>query len=251
MTASARRAINGYVTACTPQLVDARGPPGPAAAGDAPPRLLRQPGALPGRPAGRRLRASASAETFYGTGEENQAIEFPAGYGYRVRRDDRWKRRLDVHEPPARPPTRVYLQYTVTVTDEPGLTPGDARTGSASAAPCGKIYSVPGGGGPGAVHKRSRTWIVPRERADRRRRRARPRRRDQRRRRAARCGELLASDARYGAAGRPDLQPLAGAARAVAAQHERADLEGGLAGHPRRPPAASPRPTATSTRTAR
>ena len=26
----------------------------------------------------------------------------------------------------------------------------------------GKIYSVPGGGAPGAIHERSRTWVAPR-----------------------------------------------------------------------------------------
>src|SRR5688500_643414 len=29
-------------------------------------------------------------ERFYGTGEEDRALEFPDGYGYRVRKRDRW-----------------------------------------------------------------------------------------------------------------------------------------------------------------
>ena len=70
----------------------------------------------------------------------------------------------------------------------------------------GKIYSVPGGDGPGAVHTRSRTWVVPRsgrivtaaahahggalsvnvtERG---------------------CGEMLSSDARYGGPDDPIYQ---------------------------------------------
>src|SRR5262245_59023117 len=44
----------------------------------------------------RRVRAvwtacgTRNAESFYGTGEENQRLRLPPGYGYRVRRGDRW-----------------------------------------------------------------------------------------------------------------------------------------------------------------
>src|SRR5262245_33134000 len=34
---------------------------------------------------------SRTGEAFYGTGEEDQAIELPAGYGYKVRKGDRWR----------------------------------------------------------------------------------------------------------------------------------------------------------------
>ena len=97
-----------------------------------------------------------NGETFYGTGEEDQAIELPAGYGYRLRKRDRWRvgwmfmNHRHVRE-------RVYLQYTVTVTDEP-RTPVTPYWISVSCAD-GKIYSVPGDGG---VHELSRTWTVPR-----------------------------------------------------------------------------------------
>jgi len=97
-----------------------------------------------------------NGETFYGTGEEDQAIELPAGYGYRLRRGDRWRvgwmfmNHRHVRE-------RVFLQYTVTVTDEP-RTPVTPYWISVSCAD-GKLYSVPGDGG---VHELSRTWIVPR-----------------------------------------------------------------------------------------
>ena len=56
---------------------------------------------------------------------------------------------------------RVYLQYTVTVTDDPALTRRDPVLDQRQLR-AGKIYSVPGGGGPGAVHTRSRTWVAPR-----------------------------------------------------------------------------------------
>jgi plastocyanin len=99
---------------------------------------------------------SRNGETFYGTGEEDQAIELPPGYGYKLRKRDRWRvgwmfmNHRHVRE-------RVYLQYTVTVTDEP-RTPVTPYWISVSCA-TGKIYSVPGDGG---VHERSRAWTVPR-----------------------------------------------------------------------------------------
>jgi plastocyanin len=100
---------------------------------------------------------SRTGETFYGTGEEDQAVELPAGYGYKLRKGDRWRvgwmfmNHRHVRE-------RVYLQYTVTITDEPRI-PVTPYWISVSCA-AGKIYSVPGDGG---VHERSRTWTVPRD----------------------------------------------------------------------------------------
>jgi plastocyanin len=100
---------------------------------------------------------SRNGETFYGTGEEDQAVELPAGYGYKLRKGDRWRvgwmfmNHRHVRE-------RVYLQYTVTITDEP-RTPVTPYWISVS-CDAGKIYSVPGDGG---VHERSRTWTVPRD----------------------------------------------------------------------------------------
>src|SRR3954464_15046665 len=34
---------------------------------------------------------STTGEAFYSTGEEDQRLVFPRGYGYRVRPDDRWR----------------------------------------------------------------------------------------------------------------------------------------------------------------
>ncbi len=100
---------------------------------------------------------SRSGETFYGTGEEDQAVELPPGYGYKLRKGDRWRvgwmfmNHRHVRE-------RVYLQDTVTVTDEPRI-PVTPYWISVSCS-AGKSYSVPGNGG---VHERSRTWTVPRD----------------------------------------------------------------------------------------
>jgi plastocyanin len=149
--------------------------------------------------------APAGSETFYGTGEEDQKIELPAGYGYRVKRSDRWRlgwmfmNHRHTHD-------RVYLQYTVTIDDDPGVTPVTPYWISVSCAGS-KIYSVPGDGAP--VYRKSRTWTVPK---------------------SGRivagaahahggalkvgasnaCGELLASAARYGQADDPiyNLSPV-------------------------------------------
>ena len=53
----------------------------------------------------------------------------------------------------------MYLQYTVTVTRRAAHA-GDAVLDQRELRD-GKIYSVPGDGGPG-VHELSRTWTVPR-----------------------------------------------------------------------------------------
>jgi plastocyanin len=141
----------------------------------------------------------ARTETFYGTGEEDQAIELPAGYGYRVRRADRWKVgwMFMNHRHTA---DRVYLQYTVTVSDDPRTTPVKPYWISVSCAR-NKIYSVPGAGA--ATHERSRTWVVPRSgRIVAAGAHAHGGVLDVSVARNG-CGELLASEARYGAADDP------------------------------------------------
>ena len=195
--------IDGFVTAMHSQLVDARGRPVPQQRVMLHHVFFANQGRFPGDRRGGDC-ANRQAETFYGTGEENQAIEFPAGYGYRIRRDDRWKLgwMFMNHRPSA---ARVYLQYKVTVTDAPGLTPVTPYWISVSCA-FGKIYSVPGGDSPGAVHTRSRTWVVPRSgrivtaaaHAHGGALRVNVTRQG--------CGEMLASDARYGAADDPIYQ---------------------------------------------
>jgi plastocyanin len=151
--------VNGFITAMHAQLVDSRG------------RAIPQERVMlhhvffanRGRYDGDREGGDCSkrgAQTFYGTGEENQAIEFPSGYGYRIRRGDRWSLGW-MYMNHRHKAERVYLQYKVTVSDDRDLVPVTPHWISVSCA-FGKIYSVPGGAGPGAVHTRSRTWTVPR-----------------------------------------------------------------------------------------
>ena len=59
---------------------------------------------------------------FYGTGEEDQTMILPAGYGYRTRRGDRWEANWMVMNH-SRKVDRVRIEYSMTVDDGPGLTP--------------------------------------------------------------------------------------------------------------------------------
>ena len=141
-------------------------------------------------------------------------------------------RRMDVHEPPpdARPRLPALHGHGHGPSPQVPVTP---RWISVSCA-AGKIYSVPGDGG---VHARSRTWVVPREGGSWP---ARPTPT------AARCRSTLPTNvaAAAGCSSRralrhargPDLQPLAGAARAGAAQHEHGHFCERLGGQPRRSP---------------
>ena len=146
--------LDGYVTRMHAHLVDRNGKPIPQQR-----VMLHHVFFTNQSRAGRGDCARAHTETFYGTGEEDQEISFPAGYGYRVKRTDRWKvgwmfmnhRHTD---------DRVYLQYTVTVSDNPQTKPVTPYWISVSCAR-NKIYSVPGGGAAAATHRYSRTWTVP------------------------------------------------------------------------------------------
>jgi plastocyanin len=188
--------LNGYVTAMHAHLVDGKGRPIPQQR-----VMLHHVFFTNQSHGGHGDFVRAHTETFYGTGEEDQEIRLPAGYGYRVRKADRWKvgwmfmnhRHTD---------DRVYLQYTVTVSDDPRTRPVTPYWISVSCAR-NKIYSVPGDGTAATTHRETRTWTVPKSgrvvaagahahggalkvsvtRAG--------------------CGELLSSDARYGTADDP------------------------------------------------
>jgi plastocyanin len=148
----------GFVTSIHARLVDAQGRPMPQERVMLHHAFFVNHGRFPGDRRAGDCRAR-DAETFYGTGEEDQAVDFPAGYGYRLRKGDRWRVGwMYMNHQPTR--DRVYLQYNVTVSDEP-LTPVRPYWISVSCED-GKIYSVPGDGGPGSTHERSRTWVAPR-----------------------------------------------------------------------------------------
>jgi plastocyanin len=100
-------------------------------------------------------------EPFYGTGEEDQPLHLPDGYGYRVRAGDRWTMAWMVMNHTHRD-ERVSLRYDVTVDPLHHLTPVTPYWVTTS---CNRdrIYSVAGGGAPGSVDRHSRLWTVPQD----------------------------------------------------------------------------------------
>jgi plastocyanin len=111
------------------------------------------------RPAVKHECQGARSEVFYGTGEEDQQLRLPAGYGYRVRATDRWRMASMLMSHVGRVRT-VYLQYRVTVDTRSGLTP--VRAFWLRANGCGHPgYFINGGGAPGSTTVTSTEWRVP------------------------------------------------------------------------------------------
>jgi hypothetical protein len=100
------------------------------------------------------------AEPFYGTGEENQSLILPRGYGYRTRATDRW-RMASMLMSHSRRVMNVYIQYRVTIDDSPGLTPVRAFWVRANSCSGGIGYGIAGGGPPGSVNTREFDWKAP------------------------------------------------------------------------------------------
>jgi hypothetical protein len=102
------------------------------------------------------------AESFYGTGEENAPLRLPPGYGYRLRRGDRWligwmlMNHRNVRE-------RAYIRYTAIIDTSRRLQP--VRPFWARATGCrgagDPIFNVPGGRPPGSTFVKSAPWRVP------------------------------------------------------------------------------------------
>ncbi len=97
-------------------------------------------------------------EPFYGTAEEDSALHLPAGYGYPVRKGDRWRAQFMLmnHRAPTR---RVFLRYVVTTDTAPhtAVTPYWVSV----ACQRQRVYNVPGGGAPGSQNVRSTEWAAP------------------------------------------------------------------------------------------
>jgi hypothetical protein len=97
-------------------------------------------------------------EAFYGTGEENQRLRLPPGYGYRIARGSQWRMHTMLMSHSAR--TRaVYVQYRVTVVTGAAMTP--VRPYWVRASGCRVTYPVWGDGGPGSTHEQTSHWRVP------------------------------------------------------------------------------------------
>ena len=134
----------GFVTAMHARLVDSRGRPVPQERVMLHHVFFTNYGRFRSDRRGGDCR-SRGGETFYGTGDEDQAIDLPPGYGYRIRKGDRWRVGwMYMNHRPRR--DRVYLRYTVTVSDArlELVTPYWISVSCAE----GKIYSVPVDGRP-------------------------------------------------------------------------------------------------------
>jgi plastocyanin len=105
-----------------------------------------------------------TGERFYGTGEEQQQLRLPEGYGYRIRAGDHWALAWMLMNHQALTHT-AYIEYRVTVETERHLTP--VKPYWAGVVDCrwgpDPIWNVRGGGPPGSVSTRARTWTVPQD----------------------------------------------------------------------------------------
>ena len=149
--------VDGYITQMFARLVDASGQPV-----EIQKVMLHHVVFINrGRFAGdRKAKCGARfGEPFYGTGEENQSLDLPEGYGYRTRPKDKWKMQtmLMSHSNQAQ---KVYVEYRMRITRErqEPVTPYWVRVTNCRNDPS---WSVPGGGPPGAVSLRSKLWRVP------------------------------------------------------------------------------------------
>jgi plastocyanin len=152
--------LDGFVVRMHARVVDARGRPMPVR------RLMlhhivyKNSGRFPGDR--RDTVCRGRAESFYGTGEENETLSFPRGYGYRVRKRDRWLTgwMLMNHRNRA---DRGYIEYTATIDTSRRLRPVTPYwlrvTGCDGARD--PIFNVPGNGGPGSILAKSSEWRAP------------------------------------------------------------------------------------------
>jgi plastocyanin len=103
---------------------------------------------------------NAVRERFYGSSEELRPLTLPKGYGYPTSPQDHWKMIWMAmnHRHQRRD---AYVEYRVTVDPDPSLEPVTPYW--LSVVPCisDPMYTVPGGGKPGAVTKRTKTFTMP------------------------------------------------------------------------------------------
>ncbi|HEY8525266.1 MAG TPA: hypothetical protein VIL48_09895 [Acidimicrobiales bacterium] len=100
-------------------------------------------------------------ERFAGAGAERNPIELPGPYAYFVGARDRWDATWHVMNTSGQART-VYIEYEIDY--EPGANEENSRPVVPFFLPvtgCTTEYDVPGDGGPGSVHTRTRTWQAP------------------------------------------------------------------------------------------
>ena len=145
----------GYIVRMRARVVDAAGQPIPVQ------RVMLHH--IVYKVKGRRDPVCGGRESFYGTGEENQSLSFPPGYGYRVRRRDRWVTgwMLMNHRSVTE---RAYIEYTAWIETSRRLRPVTPywirATGCRGARD--PIFNVPGRGPSGSLFRQSSFWRAPR-----------------------------------------------------------------------------------------
>ena len=148
--------LDGYVTHMTASLVDRRGPPITIRDVMLHHFVFHRNGQRPelGPCTSRR------GEAIYGTGEEQEDLRLPGGYGYRVRTADKWRITAMLMSHSERS-IDAYIRYKVTVVT--GRTMKSVEPFWVRANGCGPQVSYPvlGGGGPGSTNHRSYDWKVP------------------------------------------------------------------------------------------
>jgi hypothetical protein len=147
--------LDGWLVRMHARVVDRRGQPMPVR------RVMLHHVVY--KTSGRRDAVCGDSQSFYGTGEENETLRFPPGYGYRLRRRDRWLTGWMLMNHRSRT-QRAYIEYTAWVETSRRLrsvTPYWVRATGCSGRR-DPIFNVPGGGGPGSTFARSAWWTVPR-----------------------------------------------------------------------------------------
>lgn len=149
--------INGYLTDMNVRLVDRRGRPVPI-------RRVMLHHVLFKNTSRRGLPRSncpqSNGESFYGTGNENQTLDLPKGYGYPVRRTDGWRMNVMLMGHSVRT-QNVYVEYWGRIETRRRLRPVRPFWLSASGCDAGPSYGVQGGGGPGSTQTRVQSWRLP------------------------------------------------------------------------------------------
>jgi plastocyanin len=107
-----------------------------------------------------RTQLPALAERFYGAGEERAKLQLPPGYGYQIKKGEKWflYYMLMNHKPKK---DKVYIQYNVTYDTNPDLKPVTPFWLDVRNCWVDPVYNVPGGGKKGSTDTKSMDWTVP------------------------------------------------------------------------------------------
>jgi plastocyanin len=104
--------------------------------------------------------AGAKDEVFYGTGEENQSLRLPRGYGYPIRRGSAWHLKAMLMSHSLRQ-MNVYVRYRVTVHTGSRLTPVHPFWLRAKGCERSVAYPIEGDRPAGSTDLRRSGWRVP------------------------------------------------------------------------------------------